>query len=552
MNSLGLLPVFVLLFAFLSSGCVESEETYFLNPDGSGKVRVQFRVPISGGTTRRIVDPEELARDQVKKVLSDSKGVEVWSEVTWSNTLEGQLEFSGTAYFPDLNRFSLHYGISAVNNTTNEGFNLDLRDEEWVLSMKLDGPDKRDPPDEPETLSEEEIQRRVNSLRLKYFQKLPMTKMMLDGLRVEKRLHLPGDADSLSVFRRMEPSGPLQLVFDGEKLLEAMRKISEDPAFWRTMARRSDPSNTVRIPFYKVISKLHGRDQYPQVTVRAPFRPQFDYEAEVANARKQYHKLYQRLNLPLDPEPVTPVDVEGIKRLDVVGVRLVQLSNWERVRPFFHEQRGYSLSVMTTLHGPVLGLENVRIIRAITLEDENLLPDGRAFSATRRRTSDPVKHLMEFTLLAPHPDSRGLRRIDGEITYYTGSELQTVDLGMIGMRAGAKLEKFVDNDTTMLNVRKQSDADEEPRYSFTLRIPLNHNSIKRVSFEDPEGDPLHVERAGMQRGQSTTSITFESDIPLPERVRIEVEAYSDLKLNRTPFSLENIDFLGRALNIPGS
>ncbi|MCC5848259.1 MAG: hypothetical protein JJU29_09205 [Verrucomicrobia bacterium] len=245
----------------------------------------------------------------------------------------------------------------------------------------------------------------------------------------------------------------------------------------------------------------------------------------------------------MPPVPSAPNAGEGLKRLDIVGVNLVQGSGWDQRTPF-RQQLGYTLSVLATFHGPLHRTKETTITRAVTLEGVSLLPHARDIDATARKVSDSGRYLVEFTLNPPPEDSRGLRLIEGEFLYYNASKTQTMDLGWIEVKEGARIEEF---DTTMENVQVRNQDGNAPKYFFSLKLPLDSMRIRKLTFENEDGTPLVVERENKRRGFQATTITFQSVLPLPERIRVGMEGYTDLKLNRKPFVIENRDFMGRPL-----
>src|SRR5688572_6419521 len=100
-------------------GCVEGEQTFILNPNGSGKVRVEavmvapypafpvpFGDPAPGKEKNRPgeVSVEEARRESLKMLLTPNT-VDAWKDVSAEFAPDGRLKFSGTAYFKSLDEF---------------------------------------------------------------------------------------------------------------------------------------------------------------------------------------------------------------------------------------------------------------------------------------------------------------------------------------------------------------------------------------------------------------------------------------------------------------
>ena len=92
----------------LLAGCIQVKEEYTLNPDGTGKVIYETTAPLGnpfGG--KKDEKPEDQARGQVDKILTESSGVSVWKDVTYKINDDGKLHFKGTAYFKKFLRLQL-------------------------------------------------------------------------------------------------------------------------------------------------------------------------------------------------------------------------------------------------------------------------------------------------------------------------------------------------------------------------------------------------------------------------------------------------------------
>ena len=101
-------------------GCLEIEEKFTLNPDGSGKFAVTQILNMKQLPDAKIASVEELVSDTVKQ----TKGVDVWAEATgkvrpdgrWEMKLQGYFkDFSGLKFLP-LHPKSILGGLVAGDN----------------------------------------------------------------------------------------------------------------------------------------------------------------------------------------------------------------------------------------------------------------------------------------------------------------------------------------------------------------------------------------------------------------------------------------------------
>src|SRR3954447_13745848 len=110
------------LVCLLLTGCIQSEQIFTLNPDGSGKVAITLVAPFNpfeaalggggppGGKKPSLADKK---RAFVDKLLSTAKGVDAWKDVSAEYTPEGLLKFQGTAYFKDMRQLKTDPGSGA-------------------------------------------------------------------------------------------------------------------------------------------------------------------------------------------------------------------------------------------------------------------------------------------------------------------------------------------------------------------------------------------------------------------------------------------------------
>src|SRR4029077_13219990 len=104
------------LVCLLLTGCVQCEQIFTLNPDGSGKVAITLVMPLNpfeqalgggGAPGGKKLSLAEKKRAFVDKFLSTAQGVEAWKDVSAEYTPEGLLKFQGTAYFKDMQQLKV-------------------------------------------------------------------------------------------------------------------------------------------------------------------------------------------------------------------------------------------------------------------------------------------------------------------------------------------------------------------------------------------------------------------------------------------------------------
>lgn len=101
------------IILIIATSCVETQQTYYINPDGSGRVHVEADMMLNPGVgTKSSLDSLEhktqtIIRERIYEILHEAEGTEAWQDVSYSITPQKRLYFSGTAYFPDIEKFNL-------------------------------------------------------------------------------------------------------------------------------------------------------------------------------------------------------------------------------------------------------------------------------------------------------------------------------------------------------------------------------------------------------------------------------------------------------------
>jgi hypothetical protein len=272
----------------LLTGCFETKQEFTLNPDGSGKVVHESKfqtMDLSGGKR----GSEKQMKAAVAEIISKAKGVDAWRDVSFELLDDGRISFKGTAYFRNLSNLDL------PNQTMLEFDWTGTADHTGVLSLREKEGKANDKMSSTQTpaLSAEELARKMKESRAQYQQMKPMMAMIVGAMKHEVVFHLPGRLEKSAAFR-VDPTGALQLQFDGSKLLSAMEALINDD-LW--MARNSGSLNPEAAPpMDESMSQLIFGDKGPlSATVSGLTQATFDYEAEVAAAKEDFALLQQQL-----------------------------------------------------------------------------------------------------------------------------------------------------------------------------------------------------------------------------------------------------------------
>lgn len=288
MKPISHLAAICLSLAVLLTGCVDQEQKFTVNPDNSGKFE---------STIIAQVDPQQLAglgaagagkdigRQILIQLIKGTKGVDLWTNLSHSQTPEGRTKITATGYFPDINKLKMSTGTeqaagSSALVATRDG-------DQWVFEIGLpeSADEKPAPADTKKT--PQQIKAAVQQAQQQWQATKGFLAPMLKEARMQTALTLGGVIKEVRGFTKKDDNTAV-LDFDGEKILAAIDKLVMDPQQAEAaaaegrdlMTRLRDQEALQKV----VMESLTDGSGMPKV-VATPGEPVFDYKAEVEKAR---------------------------------------------------------------------------------------------------------------------------------------------------------------------------------------------------------------------------------------------------------------------------
>jgi hypothetical protein len=304
------LPVLAVL-AVAASGCVEGTQTFTLNPNGGGKVRIDVVMAppaeFVGGPKARERPTLEGARAQAIGTLLKAPGVAAWKDVAAGFAPDGRFKFAGTAYFDKLDRLD----FPNTGPFLGSPFGLTLTGDkggQLVLAKKPPrgpGPPTPEPPPlfggpnrlpaaELAKLSDEKLDEYILTDRVQYQLTRPMMLAAFSRGRMTATYLLPGEAAQVTGFKT--DGAKMVWSMDGDKVIAGMDAFLGRPdAELRGVYRKA---GAFEAAFDAAVGAVP--DERCKAVVVRPGPPQFDFDAEVRAARAAYPELRTTLKLPAD------------------------------------------------------------------------------------------------------------------------------------------------------------------------------------------------------------------------------------------------------------
>ena len=163
---------------------------------------------------------------------------------------------------------------------------------------------------------------------------------------------------------------------------------------------------------------IFGEKAPVSATVTGAKQPLFDYAAETAAARKGMEALQKKLGVV---SIAAPAEGGQIKSIKVVGARIArEVDKKLDLRPF-HQEAGYTLSVLVEFPGSILDITDKSVIETAFAGDGTSLIKGNRDWDRRlgfpKLSADQASAIFDVELKMPPPGVLGIKEIAGVLQY---------------------------------------------------------------------------------------------------------------------------------------
>ncbi|MHC4605351.1 MAG: hypothetical protein ACYTAF_00255 [Planctomycetota bacterium] len=530
------------LCVFVVAGCFEIEQEFTLNPDGSGKVK--FTV-ISRGSMNPFEetaeDPAEQVKTSVADLLQKSEGVEAWKDVSYEVLKDGRMSIKGTAYFKDMKKLKIHTGGGDGEGPMDKL--VFKKDDAGNIVLEFETEEGAGEKPKPAEMTEEEIQKQIRIMRAQFQQQKPLIETFVKDMKVDMKFRLPGKIGDAGIFTE-GPDNTIGIAFEGKKILESMEKVIMDDDLAREAALSGDDPMGQAPPDF-LLEMMFGKKGEPRAVTTGELKPLFDYKSEAAGA-KIAANLLKELGLEEKivkkaPAPVPAAKGEGFADLAVTSVEMTHPAGADER---FGQKAGLKFSLKGRFPGAVMKVSGGEVKKALADTGQDLLPkqqwDRRIHFANL--TDDKAGVTFDVKMDYPAPNVKSITEISGVLTYLVSGGREEVDLGLTDLTKGAKGTK---HGASIKNRQKSQWQQGHEELQLNLRVEME--TIAEIVFFDAEGKKLEVRRSGHMSMGSDTTIDFSIEGTFPEKGKIVVQFHKDLKSFEVPFSIENVDLLGRPI-----
>lgn len=284
------------------AGCYQTKQDFTINPDGSGKAVVKITMQMPNMNFGEKQDKNKMLLSNVKNIIDKSKGVEAWSDVTYSMNKKGETEFKGTAYFPDVNKVSFgEFGGWDVKFSPSETgqYKLEIvttkKDEKKPETDAVQPADK--PAEQPAEMTDAQIKEKIDLERQQYQQTRAFMVPMFETMKTEMTFKLPGKIDSVTNLIK-EKDGSVAFIFEWKKIMAVIDKMIEDDEWMKEQmkAKAKGGAGAASKPEFdqKFMSQIFPDKGGITALSSGSKKNFFDYKKESAVAAKKHEILMKK------------------------------------------------------------------------------------------------------------------------------------------------------------------------------------------------------------------------------------------------------------------
>jgi hypothetical protein len=492
------------------------DQTFDLNPDGSGKVALRLRMTAQGAPGDAEARQAAL-QTCIAEEVSKAKGVAGWSGLA-CDIEDDHVVFQGTAYFKDLSTLRLHctgFHLGLLD------FNHRVEDGAFILSSKAQTKEVA-PADKGAT--DKELRKRIEGEREKLVAMRGFLGEIFGGLSCHATVRLPGKIGTVKNWKKAGTDG-VALDVKGEDLLNAIDKLSTDDALLMKLMRQGGGPEG--------IEGLAGAGPL-HVIAKKPLKARFDYESEAAEAAQSVAAMQE-------VTPMGPTKGPPLANARIVAVKMVLEADSSReINPMGQNYTSFSVAVCGDLPGPAVSLKEGRLDRAIVDTGESLADadEWKRRINWPKLSNDRTSAIFDFELALPTAKARRFREIAGSLVAVVAEGMKEVDLGFKKLEAeavGAELGAVI--------ARLEDSGEEEQ--TLDLKVALSKDAVQGLRLLDASGTEIPLRECGYSSSSEECTLTYTVQGKAPAKGRLLVRVYAGMKEVEIPFTLTDVDFRGQ-------
>ena len=515
---------------FVLAGCEQTQNTFFINPDGTGKLVYTATYPLdidtpSFGDNKPKTDDQKVV-DALKNVLTRSVDVDAWSGVSCTATPEGLILFKGIAYFHDLAKLKIGSMTGQNGNDvrldyakTAKGYRIAvLQDKEEKKDGGKDGAKMAADDNKPKT--KEAMLQAVRRARTGWKYTRPLMSVILGNDVRTYTIVTAKPAKLAQGFTRAKDG--YTFTFDGGKMLKAM-----DELFAKSDDELAALTAQVELKDGKSLTDYFGKqfgfdpEHKPTLEIEAD-APLFDYAKELASAKETSAALMAKVDANTqDGSAAVAAAPAGNGTIKTVRVESIN-----RSFPKGENDHGYTrVDLGVVFDGAVSSLGKVEMTEFVDMNGKAVV--SKESDCNGNLSQDGTSCNLSCTVPA---DLAGINRMAGTVTYTVGSGSNVVDLGIMVTEKGAK------------GAALEAEIENQDGGWLHLKFKGDKTKVKGFQILTPDGHPFKVSEFQLRewQGYCTKTLRPAQGDKWPEKLQIKVELFTDSKSFTAPWSVQDI------------
>lgn len=285
--SVRLFPLAVAVLTATLTGCLTQEQTYHLNPDGSGKLELAMTVDTSMmGALGGGGGGQDMGKEVALQLLRGTQGIDTWADLTHETAADGKTKVNGTAFFKDINKLQMSAGEQAGGASAG-ALSSTRNGDSWTVSVGVVGGEAAPANvSEAAKLSTEQIKTAMQQAQAQWEASKSLVAPMVEGAKITTTLKAGGTVKETVGFAKVDDQ-TASMSFGGAKVIGAIDAMMSDPQIMQEALAGGDVMSVLRDQKRMqktIMESLTDGKGMPKVEL-TPGAPAFDYAAESAKAR---------------------------------------------------------------------------------------------------------------------------------------------------------------------------------------------------------------------------------------------------------------------------
>jgi hypothetical protein len=546
--------ILLTLVSIFLAGCLESEQEYYINPDGSGKVvsKTVLSEEMAGlmGAEFDAKSPEELAEKFAQNMLGEyfrqesgdpEKDYLYVSDLQYGQSSEtGDYYVNMTVYFSDINQV-LQIGETPIFGAGKNEKGQFVFAVDNVEAASEEEPTPRDADDD------EELDLKTDQLKAQLEASRMSADAYMKGFKLTERYHFAGKIAEQKGFELKD--GTLVISTTGKDILTNLDRLLDDREKLKKLASKN--MMTMDSDSVFLAELVFGNDTIHFVGEKDESVSLYDFSDEIEKAKVSHKEYMEKLKTenPLGSEKTAEITVENMPEIKSVKLYAIECTREDYrkedsdqssfVYPSFsEEQPGTTITLFAELTNEIAGSHGASFEEIYDDKGNKLESVSLYLSSDISSDRKAVMFKGLFKGL-PGKDANYFKNIKGTLRCQAMNQSRLVELGELPITEEGKSENGILTITDMYEMGFENES------TIQLEIKYEEGTILDVKFYDRLGTEINTSCMWLHpfaKGYKA-NIRFKQNYPDIALVKaVIVDGVKDIEL---PFETGPIDFSGK-------